>query len=98
LIDAGDDEGMPRYIQQYPVWQLQSTEYKPNAMGLDFCETTIPDQARPGKGLKDDMENSSGKLFVGPNAAPETGAPPPGSTPLAFLYPRAGTAGWLQRS
>lgn len=62
-------------------------------MRWDYFVNHYSDQARQEKNSQMTWRTPSGELFVGPNAATGTGTPPPGSTPLGILYPRAGTLG-----
>lgn len=83
LMDAGDDQGTT-YQYRVPALQLQSTEYTP--MRWDYFVNHYDDVTRQQKDSKMVWNTSTGSQHVGAE-------PPPGSTPLGILYPRAGTLG-----
>jgi len=83
LIDAGDDQGAAVQYQ-VPALNLASTEYEP--MRWDYFVNHYSNDTRQEQDSKFTWRTPSGDLYVGPN-------PPPNSTPLGILYPRAGTLG-----
>jgi len=83
LIDAGDDQGTA--IQyQVPALNLASTEYEP--MRWDYFVNHYSNDTRQEQDSKMTWRTPPGDLYVGPS-------PPPNSSPLGILYPRAGTLG-----
>ncbi|KAK7179530.1 hypothetical protein DPSP01_011964 [Paraphaeosphaeria sporulosa] len=90
LIEAGDDQGANlRY--QIPALHAQSSEEA--GISWDYYVNHYSDLERQKKDSKMTWRTPSGELFVGPNGASGTGAPPSGSEPVGILYPRAGTLG-----
>jgi len=83
LMEAGDDEGSALQ-QQVPALQLQSTEYGP--MKWDYFVRHYDNDTQQEKDSKMTWEKPNGELYAG-------GDPPPDTTPLGILYPRAGTLG-----
>jgi len=88
LIDAGDDQGNS-ILQQVPALQLQSTQDP--AQRWDYFVHHYADNTRQEKDSKLVWRTPDGGTFV--NTPGVNTAPPAGSTPLAILYPRAGTLG-----
>ncbi len=83
LIDAGDDQGAAVQYQ-VPALNLASTEYEP--MKWDYFVNHYSNDTRQEQDSKMTWRTPSGDLYVGAN-------PPPSSSPLGILYPRAGTLG-----
>lgn len=83
LIDAGDDQGTAVQYQ-VPALNLASTEYEP--MRWDYFVNHYSNDTRQEQDSKLTWRTPSGDLYVG-------ASPPPNSSPLGILYPRAGTLG-----
>jgi choline dehydrogenase len=83
LIDAGDDQGTATQYQ-VPALNLASTEYEP--MRWDYFVNHYSNGTRQEQDSKMTWRTPSGDLYVG-------ASPPPNSSPLGILYPRAGTLG-----
>lgn len=83
LIDAGDDQGSA-IQQEVPALHLAATEYEP--MRWDYFVNHYNNETRQEQDSKMTWKTPYGEHYVGAN-------PPPNSSPLGILYPRAGTLG-----